>query len=242
MTYREVMEELRACANDRYKSNVVKMGIPENGCIGVSTGDVRALAKKIGKSDDLAGELWKSGVHEARLLAALLFDAKKISDAEITALMNDVVLWDLCDHLCKNLIVKRKDYDVLIGKWIDSDKIYCKRAAFTLIAACAVHDKNVSEEKLDTYLQWIRQYSSDPREHVKKAVSWALREIGKIDFSYNEKAVLLAHEWKECGDKTQKSIAADALKELETVVQVAGRKRLISSQMQMGRQEADKRK
>ncbi|SFG92818.1 3-methyladenine DNA glycosylase AlkD [Desulfotomaculum arcticum] len=203
--------------------------------MGISTGEVRKLAKRIGKSNVLGYELWNTGYHEAKLLAVLVFNRKTFTLQEIEQLMNDVFSWDLCDHLCKNLIIKLKGYEKLIGKWCTSDKTYFKRAAFTLIASAAIHEKAISNDAIDDYLRLIQEYSCDEREHVKKAVSWALREIGKKDFNYQEKAIILAHELKESGNKAQVWIANDALKELEKLVQVEGRGRLITTDSQMGR-------
>ncbi len=236
MTCYEIIEELKVNASEKYKANVVKMGIPEEYSIGVSTAVVRTIAKKVGKSNKLARELWNSGYHEAKLLAVLVFDIKTISHDEIEKLICDVQSWDLCDHLCKNLIIKLKSYDDFISNWITSTHIYKKRAAFTLIASSAIHNKAITNDTLDDYLRIIQEYSDSEHEHVRKAVSWALREIGKKDFAYNEKAILLAYELKESGNKNKIWIAKDALKELETLVKVEGRGRLISSNTQMGRE------
>ena len=236
MTCDEIIEELKANASEKYKVNIVKMGIPEEYSIGVSTAVVRAIAKKIGKSNELARELWNSGYHEAKLLAVLVFDKKTISHDEIEKLICDVQSWDLCDHLCKNLIIKLKSYDEFISNWITSTHTYKKRAAFTLIASSVVRNKTITNDTLDDYLRIIQEYSDSEHEHVRKAISWALREIGKKDFTYNEKAFLLAHELKESGNKNKMWIAKDALKELETLVKVEGRGRLISSNSKMGRE------
>ncbi|WP_455058206.1 DNA alkylation repair protein [Jutongia sp.] len=164
------------------------------------------------------------------------FDKKIISHDEIKKLICDVQSWDLCDHLCKNLIIKLKSYDEFISNWMTSTHIYKKRAAFTLIASSVVHNKTITNDTLDDYLHIIQEYSDSEHEHVRKAISWALREIGKKDFTYNEKAILLAHELKESGNKNKMWIAKDALKELETLVKVEGRGRLISSNSKMGRE------
>ncbi len=193
MTCDEIIKELKENASEKHKANVVKMGIPAEHSIGVSTAVVRAIAKKAGKSNELARELWISGYHEAKLLAVLVFDKKTVSHEEIEKLILDVQSWDLCDHLCKNLIIKLKGYDEFISKWVASTHTYKKRAAFTLIASSVIHNKVIANDTLDDYLHIIREYSDSEHEHVRKAISWALREIGKRDFNYNEKAVLLAY-------------------------------------------------
>ncbi|SFC40912.1 DNA alkylation repair protein [Clostridium uliginosum] len=236
MTCDEVVSELKSLSSEKYKANVIKMGIPESSSIGVSTGDIRKLAKGIEKSNEFAYELWRTGYHEAKLLAVLVFDKKHISLHSVEQLMNDVCSWDLCDHLCKNLIIKLKGYKELVESWCNSKETYTKRAAFTLMASAVIHEKSISEDIIDNYLKLISEYSNDEREHVKKAVSWALREIGKRDYKYQEKAILLAYELKENGNKSQVWIAKDALKELEKLVRVEGRGRLISSDSKMGKE------
>lgn len=234
MNCKEIIEELKSQASEKYKANVVKMGIPEKYSIGVSTAQIRSLAKKTGKSNELAFELWNTGYHEAKLLAVLLFNHKDITNSDIKKLMAGVISWDLCDHLCKNLIIKMKDYKDFIFEWITSTHVYEKRASFTLIASSVIHDKKLSNDTVDTYLKLISDNSDNEHEHIKKAVSWALREIGKKDFDYNEKALLIAHDLIENGNKTQKWIGKDAMKELENVVKVEGRTRLISRNTKMG--------
>ena len=128
--------------------------------------------------------------------------------------------------------------NALLEEWITSSQTYRKRAAFTLIASSVLHDKKLTDEILDHYLELIAQYSDDEREHVKKAASWALREIGKRDFNYNEKALLLSHEFAESDSKALRWIGKDAIKELETLVKAEGRERLISSKTQMGKEAA----
>lgn len=233
MNSREIIKELQSQASEKYKANVVKMGIPEENCIGVSTGEVRKIAKKAGKSNELAFELWNTGYHEAKLLAVLVFD-KNITRSDIEKLMDEVTSWDLCDHLCKNLIAKTKDYEEMIYQWITSAHIYKKRAAFTLIATSAIHDKKLSDDTLDMYLKLISETQDIEHEHIKKAVAWALKEIGKRDFNYNEKALWVAHELLDNGNKAQIWVAKDAIKELKNMVKVEGRARLISTKTQMG--------
>lgn len=229
MNQHEILTYLQTIASETYKANIIKAGIPEAYCIGVPTPLLRNLARTLEPSNELAFELWNTGYHEARLLAVLIFRQKQLTYAQIDALMSDVISWDLCDHLCKNLIIKRKDYDEYILHWISSGHIYKKRAAFTLIASASIHDKQITADALDRYLKLIYEHSDSPHEHVKKAASWALREIGKIDFDYNEKALLTAYNLLESESKSQVWIARHAIKELENLVEVKERKRLISA-------------
>ena len=231
-----IAEYLKSEASEKYKENVIKMGIPEKFCIGVSTSTLRKFAKKLDKSNELAFELWNTHYHEARLLAVLIFDHKCLSYDQIDTLMSEVLSWDLCDHLCKNLIIKLDYYEDFIFNWIAADHIYKKRASFVLIAASTIHDKSMTKETLDIYLKLVYENSCYEHDHIKKAVSWALREIGKTDFEYAEKVLLTAYDLLASGNKVQIWIAKDVIKELETVVKVKERKRLITSNSKMGRE------
>ncbi len=230
----EIVEYLKAEASEKYKTNIVKMGIPAENCIGVSTAILRKLSKGLEKSNKLAFELWNTHYHEARLLSVFLFNSKTLTFSDIDNLMAEVISWDLCDHLCKNLIIKLENYEEYIFNWITANHIYKRRAAFTLIASAAIHDKKIAQDTLDLFLKLISENSNSEHEHIKKAVSWALREIGKIDFDFNEKALVVAHELLKTGNKTQIWIAKDTIKELENVTKTEGRKRLISVNSKMG--------
>lgn len=236
MNYTEIIEFLKAEALEDYKKNVVRMGIPEECCIGVPITILKKLAKQIKKSNELAYELWNDGYHEAKLLAVLLLNHKQLNLNDIDMLMSDVISWDLCNHICKHLIIKMDAYETLIFKWITSTYPYKKRAAFILIGTNVIKNKHVSDEMLDTYLMLISNHSSDEHEHIKKGAAYALKEIGKQSFKYNEKALILAYEMLEKGNKAQKWIAKDVIKELENMVKAEGRERLISAQSKMGQQ------
>ena len=132
--------------------------------------------------------------------------------------------------------IKEDYYEDFIFNWIAADHIYKKRASFVLIAASTIHDKSMTKETLDIYLKLVYENSCYEHDHIKKAVSWALREIGKTDFEYAEKVLLTAYDLLASGNKVQIWIAKDVIKELETVVKVKERKRLITSNSKMGRE------
>lgn len=231
----EIIAYLNNISSDKFKNNVVRMGIPGDKSIGVSTGDIRKLAKKLGVSQSLSKELWETGYHEAKLLSVLIIDRDMIDFAYIDRIMEDVLSWDLCDHICKNLIVKIPGYEQIIFKWRDDNRIYYKRAAYCLMATTVIHNKKITIEEIDKYLDLIKSYSDDDRLHVKKAISWALREIGKKDFNCQEKAIILAYEFCESSSQNIAWIGKNTLKVLETLVSIEERSRLITSNSKMGR-------
>lgn len=231
----QIMSTLKELGNDTYRANIVKLGIPAEKSFGASTGDIRKLANQIKKSNEMAYALWDSGYHDAKLLAVLVFDKKRCTLEDIEKLMKDVHSWDLCDHLCKNLILELDNYATLITTWCKVHAMYYKRAAFTLIASSAIHQKIIEKEQIKDYLCLIQQASDDKRLLVKKAISWALREIGKRDFDCQEQALITAYELCAMDGKSQKWIGENALKELADLIQVDGRTRLISANSKMGK-------
>ncbi|GAA3025809.1 DNA alkylation repair protein [Tetragenococcus solitarius] len=239
MNDKEIIFELQSNASEKHKANVIRMGIPEEFTIGVSTATIRKLAKKVKKSNELAWKLWETKYHEAKLLAVLLFDISKISSEDIEYLMSNVISWDLCDHMCKNLIIKTDYCDKFITRWVKSFEIYKKRAAFTLIATSAMHVRNLTDDIIDDYLCLISEYSQVEHEHVRKAVVWALREVGKRDFSCNEKALLVAYKLKKSKNKEQVWIAKNAIKVIGNVVKVDERSRLLSVNTKKKKQGKD---
>ncbi|MFR6312288.1 DNA alkylation repair protein [Anaerofustis stercorihominis] len=234
MNSNEIINELKKMSDEKYKKNIIKLGIPEDRCIGVPMADLRKFSKNIKKDNDLARELWISGYHEAMLLSVLIMDKKSVTLEYIEEIMNDVISWDLCDHLCKNIIIKIKGYEDLIYKWSSSEKLYYKRAAFTLIASYVIHNKKADDEAQNKMLQIIEENSDDDREHVKKAVLWALKEIGKKDMEWKDKSAKVSNKLILSGIKSKVWIGNNALKELNTLVKVEGRTRLISNKSKMG--------
>lgn len=230
----QIIEVLKSLGTESHKKNVGRMGVPTDTAIGVSTTIIRKLAKQIGRNQNLALDLWKSGFHEARLLAVLVAEPDQVTEAVISDWLEDVVSWDLCDHLCNNLFRYLPSCQQQIPSWAKDDRQFFRRAAFSLIANIAIHQSDFSDEQIELYLTLIRDYASDPRNYVKKAICWALREIGKNNFSTQEKAIILAAELGEGVNSTERWVGKNALKELETLIEVPERRRLLSSQTKTG--------
>lgn len=236
-TVEEIVEYLREIGVESHKASVGRMGIPIENTLGVPTGKIRKCGKQIGKNPELAQELWASGFHEARLLAVLVADPNQFSKTDVEQWLNDIVSWDLCDHLCKNLFMKIPYCIEQIPIWAQNKHEFVLRAAYTLIASVAIHQSDTLDNKLDEYLGLIRDGAVDDRNYVKKAVSWALREIGKSGYEAHERALILANELCESKNTSERWVGRNALKELERLVAVPERRRLISSDSKMGRRE-----
>ncbi len=175
---------------------------------------LNGLAKEIGKDHELAVQLWASGIREARLLACMVADHKATSEEQMEQWAADFDSWDVCDSCCGYLFDKTPLGYSKALEWSKREEEFVKRAGFALMAYLAVHDKKAPDEKFTQFLPMIKRESNDERNFVKKAVNWALRQIGKRNLRLNLAAIETAQEIKHTGSKSGRWIAADALREL----------------------------
>jgi 3-methyladenine DNA glycosylase AlkD len=158
---------------------MARFGIKPALAYGVPKPALRRLARDIGKDHGLAQRLWATGVHEAMVLASMIDDPLKVTVDQMDAWANDFDNWDVCDQCCLNLFWKTAFAYEKAEDWTASDREFVKRAGFVLIASLAVHDKKASDNKFDVFLSIIRREAADDRNYVRKAVNWALRQVGK---------------------------------------------------------------
>ena len=214
MQANEVMEQLKSASNPESLPGMKRFGINVNHAYGVSIPTLRKLAREIGKNHDLAQRLWQTRVHEARILAAMVDDAGKVSASQMDEWTHDLDSWDLCDQCCSNLFDKTRFAYQKALAWSRRKEEFVKRAGFVLIASLAVHDKEAQDEPFRKFLERIVQESSDNRNFVRKSVNWALRQIGKRNRQLNRLAIRKAKEIHRLDSKSAKWIASDALREL----------------------------
>lgn len=211
------MAGLRNRGTPQAVAGMRRFGIQTGMALGVSVPQLRELAKKLGTQHDLAQELWKTGIHEARILASMIDDPSKVTEDQMDKWAADFDSWDVVDGCCGNLFDKtefaiRKAYE-----WSKRREEYVKRAGFVLMAEMAVHDKNASDRTFLDFIPVIVRESSDERNFVKKAVNWALRQIGKRNAILNAAAITTCAKIKNSDSPTRNWIAADALRELTSV-------------------------
>lgn len=233
-----MLQELRAAGTEKKRASAVRVGIPMENACGVSVGDIRTLAKALKGRPELAQPLWDTAVHEARVLATMVADPQTIRRTDIERWLRDVVSWDLCDHLCGNLIRHRADAPNLIRRWIGSPKLYVRRAAFATIAELAVHGKTLDDEVIVDLIQLVVEHAGDPRPHARQAASWALRSIGKRDATNHDRALQAAAELVASDDTTKRWVGRDATRELESLIKVRERGRPLSARSQTGHKHA----
>ncbi len=214
MKAQQIIRQLKAQANPKNVEGMARCGINPRNTLGVNILFLRQMAKQLGKQHDLALDLWASEIHEARLLAAFIDEAGKVTAGQMEAWVKAFDSWDICDQVCSNLFDKTP---LAYGKakaWTSRTHEFTKRAGYVLMACLAVHDKAAPDSKLMPFFPLIIQGADDDRNFVKKAVNWALRQLGKRNRSLNKVAIKTAREIAKLPATSAKWIAADALREL----------------------------
>lgn len=213
MKFGQVIARLKRLANPKNVAGMARFGISPKGTLGISIPKLRRLAREISRDHDLALRLWKSGFHEARILAGFVADPARLTEAQAERWVNDFDSWDTCDQVAA-LFEKTPFARKKIRQWAASDREFVKRAAFAMIAGLAVHDKAAGDGQFEPFLRLIKRASTDNRNFVRKAVSWALRSIGKRNRRLNRRAMAVAKEIARMESDAARWIAADALREL----------------------------
>jgi 3-methyladenine DNA glycosylase AlkD len=213
---KDVLDRLQSKAQPEQLKGMAKYGMAVEQRLGVSVPDMRKLAKEIGKDHKLALDLWRTGIAEARLVAGMVGDPAKLTEEQMEDWVKDIDSWDVCDQVCMNLFEKNQLAWKKIIDWSEREEEFVKRTAFSLIACLAWHDKKASDEKFIELLPVIIKGTTDERNFVKKAVNWALRNIGKRNLKLNKAAINTAKEIQRLDSKAARWIAADALRELES--------------------------
>lgn len=212
--YDQVLKNLKSLSDPKAVKGMMRFGINPKNAYGVSIPNLRKMAKEIGKNHLLAQQLWSSGIHEARILAGMIDDSELVSEEQMENWVKDFDSWDVCDQCCSNLFDKTKFAHQKAVEWSKRHEEFVKRAGFVLMAALAVHDKKAGDQDFLKFLPIIVSESVDDRNFVRKAVNWALRQIGKRNLNLNKKAVETAREIQKLESRSPKWIASDAIREL----------------------------
>ena len=210
-----ILTELQGLANPANVAGMGRFGIVGKKLLGITTVQLRTIAKRIGRDHELAEELWSSGIFEARILAAFIADPKRLTRRQANAWAKDFECWADCDGLCIHLFRKTPFAHELAVVWSRRREEFVKRAGFTMMATLAVHDKAASNEVFRSYLKRIEEEATDERHNVKKGVNWALRQIGKRNLILNRDAIRTGKRIQKLDSKAARWIASDALRELQ---------------------------
>jgi len=214
MQLKAVLAELKTMGDRESAAGMARYGINAERALGVSIPKLQGLAKKIGTNHRLADALWSSDIHEARILACMIDDPQQVDAQQLERWVKEFDSWDLCDQCCNRLFGKTAYAAQKSLEWAGRPEQFVKRAGFVLMAVLAVHAKKATERQFDSFFERIKKEACDERKFVKKAVNWALRQIGKRSLTLNKKAIAVAEEIQQLESKTARWIARDALREL----------------------------
>ena len=210
-----ILNKLRSLANPENAKGMARFGIKPKNAYGISIPDIRKIARETGKNHELAKELWASGIHEAKILASMIDDSLLVTAKQMDKWIRDFDSWDVCDEVCLNLFVKIPCAYEKAMEWTTRKREFEKRAGFALMATLAWRDKNAENKKFLSFLPLIEKMATDERNYVKKAVNWALRQIGKRNKILKKEAVKTAKKIQKINSKSAKWIANDAIRELK---------------------------
>lgn len=229
--FNTILAELRSLSNEANRKGMARFGIATDKAFGVKHPQLKAIAGRHRRDHALALELWDSGYHEARLLATIIDDPKQVTEAQAEAWVKDLNSWDICDGFTGSLIDRTPFAYKKAQTWARRKDEFVRRAGFALMAWRVVHDKQATDDKFDPFFPLIFKYSTDERNFVKKAVNWALREVGKRNRALNRKAIQTARQIAKIDSRSASWIAKDALKELQSdAVQARLRKKAAKTQ------------
>jgi len=213
---KQILDELRSLGTQGNIDGMTRFGIRADDVYGVSKPKLDALAKRIGKNHSLALVLWSTGNHDARILAGLIADPRQITSAHMNLWARDFNNWDVCDGTCCHLFVFAKSAWPRALLWTSRKDEFQKRAGFALVAYLAYRDNTAADLQFEEFLKIIEREAWDDRNFVRKAVNWALRNIGKRNLRLNRAAVASALRLQKSDSRAARWIAADALRELRS--------------------------
>ncbi len=216
MEVKQILKELKKHSSKKNREGMKRFGINVDNAYGTSIYVVRKIGKPLKKNHGLALKLWKTGVLEARMMACFIDDPEKVSERQFDSWVKDFNSWDICDQCCGNLLDKTPFIEKKIRQYSKDKREFVKRTAFVLMATKSVHDKEAKNSVFEKYFPIIKKEATDERNFVRKAVNWALRQIGKRNLVLNKKAIKVAKEIKKIDSKAARWIANDAIRELES--------------------------
>ncbi len=216
MKFEEIIKELESLSNPEDVEGMARFGIKTKKAYGVRMPELRRMARESGKNHELAEKLWKHGYSETKIMASMIDDPQIVTEEQMENWVVEFDSWDICDQCCMNLFRKTPFAYKKVYEWSEREEEFVKRAAFTLIATLAVHDKKADDSEFEKFFPIIIRESTDDRNFVKKAVNWALRQIGKRNLNLNKKSIIIAEKINKENSKSAKWIAKDALRELKS--------------------------
>ena len=211
---RDALAALEANSTKRDRDNLARFGITAKKAFGVSMANIQALAKRLGRSHELAAALWKTGWHEARLLTSFVDEPSQVTPAQMDRWCRDFDNWGICDTVCFHLFDRTPYAWTKVDQWHDRRGEFVKRAAFALLASLALHDKRAGNEAFIKGLVLVEPRRCRRTELREERVSWALRLIGRRNRVLNTHAVRVARRLAASPDAAARWVGKGAVKEL----------------------------
>lgn len=212
----DVIAALKKRSSKKTRDGMARYAIPSERAFGVPVGEIRKLGKTLGKSHALADALWKSGHYEARMLATFVDDIALVSPQQMDAWCKDFDNWAICDTACFGFFDRSAHAYKKVALWSKRKPEFEKRAAFALLASLALHDKEAETKEFSRFLPLVEAGASDGRNFVKKAVSWALRSIGRRNSELNRASIECAQRLAQSEQTSARWVGKDALRELSS--------------------------
>lgn len=213
--YKKVLARLNDMADEKkIRQKREKFGVVARNSLGVHHKELKLIAKEIGMNDQLALELFATDIYEARILCSMIFNPHSLTTNLMDTWVNSFENWEICDSFCMGLFAKSQYAVEKAHEWSSNDEEYVKRAGFVLMASYGFADKSAGNRVFRSFLPPIKRECRDERIYVKKAVNWALRNIGKRNVDLNADAIVIAEKMLEIDSKSSKWIANNALREL----------------------------
>jgi len=221
----DLIKKLEKLQQDKQLSQLERAGIRYTHALGIRIPTLRAMAKELGTQHNVAVQLWESEYHEAKLLATLLADPEKITEAVMEHWVQTFYSWDICDQAIQNVFEKVPMAWDKACEWSFRQREFEKRAGFVLMARLAISDKKTDDKKFEVFFPYLLEGATDERNFVKKAVNWAIRQIGKRSMYLNKQCMKLCGQIRKLDNKAAQWIVKDALRELTDPKTVARIKR-----------------
>jgi 3-methyladenine DNA glycosylase AlkD len=211
---RTAVASLEARGSQKNRDGMVRYALPTERAFGVSMADIQSLARRLGRNHELAAALWETGWYEARLLAAYVAEPEHITPAQMDRWCRDFDNWGTCDTVCFVLFDRSPHAWRKVEQWSGRRDEFARRAAFALLASLALHDRGTADAPFERGLALIEDAATDERNFVKKAVSWALRSIGRRNASLHAAALRVARRLSTSRNAAARWTGKDALREL----------------------------
>jgi 3-methyladenine DNA glycosylase AlkD len=220
------LDMLRAQARPQVLAGMARFGMAIDGRLGLSMPAMRRVAKLLGRDHELALALWDTGIPDACIVAGMLAEPQRLGSRQMDAWAKSLRSWDVCDQVCGSAFLHSPLAWPKVAQWAGQRDEFVRRAGFALLATLAVHDRASDDARFVQALALVQAAAGDERNFVRKAVNWALRNIGKRNAALSAAAIQVAQQLRHHDSRAARWIAADALRELRSdAVQVRLRER-----------------